>query len=179
MKFQQLIYPALLTVFLLLTGCGGGGDPSAPNSVSTNFPYLLSKPRVTFSQNATDANAYDVTVEADGPTGIFSVNLWLQPKDNNMNPAYLDLVNTGGTTWTATTDTYLPLLSGDYYLDSIMLEDGDSFNVGIIKSGWYLTGLLSNNYYAVDQREINSTTLEMLNYNAGLSNISIVNFTLL
>lgn len=181
MKHQKLIYSVIVTVFIMLSGCGGGGGSSSTSdSVSTNFPYLLSKPQVSYVQSATVANAYDVTItlEADGPAGIFSAGLWLLSKDDDTVFTHLDLENTGGTTWTATTNLYLPLPTGNYYVDNIILEDGDSFGGGIVKAGWYFTGFISSNYYDIDQRETNWTTLEMLNYNYGQSGMTVVNFTL-
>lgn len=175
------VYLAVLGMFLILAGCSAG-DSSAPgaSAVSTNFPYLKSVPQVTYIKNVNDVTKYDVTVslEADGPNGVYAVGLWLYDKNNTSNFAYMDLQYMGGTTWSATTNTWIPLASGNYYMDSILIEDGDPFLNGIVKDGWYTSDLMSNAYYAIDQRETDWNTPEILNYNFGISNIPIVNFTL-
>lgn len=181
MLYKNIICCTILGLCFVLNGCAGE-DESVPEigGISTNFPYLVSAPQVTFVQNVNDTTKYDVTVtlDANGPNPIFAASLWIQPKDNSMNFAQMDLQYNGGTTWSYTTNTLLPLPAGDYYLDSIMLEDADAFSGGIVKSGWYIVGLLSASKYGIDQRETNWTTLDITDSNFGVSNIPVINFTL-
>lgn len=181
MKNRNIIYVVVFGLYLALSGCGSdGGSTPAIGGISTDFPYLKAVPQVTYIQNVVDTSKYDVTVtlEADGPDGVFSVDLWLKDKNNVSNFAYMDLYYVGGTTWTATTYSLSPLPAGNYYIDSISIEDGDSFAGGIVKLGWYFTSILSGANYEIDQRETNWSSLELINYNFGVSNIPIVNFTL-
>lgn len=182
MEYRTIICAFLLGIFLTLTGCSGADSVPGVGGVSTNYPYLTSTPVVTFIQNVNILTSYDVTVtlEATGPDPIFSVGLWLYDKNNFSNFAYMDLVYMGGTTWGATTNTWIPLSAGDYYIESIMIEDGDPFANGIVKSGWYTTGIFSSTHYDIDQRETNwdPLNLAILNLNVGVSNIPVVNFTL-
>ena len=181
MESRNIFYVALVGVCLALLGCGGGGgSTSAVGGSNTNFPYLKAVPQVTYIQNVFDTSKYDVTVtlEADGPDGVFFVDLWLYDKNNVSNFAHMDLYYVGGTTWMATTNSLIPLPAGDYYLDSIIIEDGEPLDGGIVKTGWYFTSQLSGTNYKIDQRETNWTTLELINYNFGVSNIPVVNFAL-
>lgn len=182
MYYKSFVYYTILGLYLTLVGCSGGDSPPDQGQVSTNFPYLMATPQVSFVQNVTDTAKYDVTVtlDATGPTPIYAVGLWIQPKDNSSNFEHLELQYNGGTTWSASTMSLLPLPAGDYYIDSIMIEDADPLSKVIVKSGWYVADVFSTSNYGIDQRETNwdPTQLEILDFNAGISNIPIVNFTL-
>lgn len=181
MLYKNIFYCVILSLHFILSGCTSGDDSiSGIGSISTNFPYLIAPPQVTFVQNVNDTTKYDVTVtlDADGPNSILAASLWIQPKDNSFNFVHMDLQYNGGTSWSYSTNPLLPMPAGDYYLDSIMLEDGDSFSGGVVKSGWYIVGLLSTSKYGIDQRETNWTTLDILNSNFGVSNIPVVDFTI-
>jgi len=187
MRIIKLVF-FFLTV-AILAGCIGGGGSSSDSSTttstsdatSTNFPYLLSTPKVTFIQNVYDTSQYDVTVELDatGPNPIYSVNLWINSKDDSSVFANLDLQNVGGTKWSGATYSLTPLPAGHYYLDSIMIEDGDSFAGGQVRSGWYYQNtLLSTTHYCIDQRLTDWSAVGILEYNYGVSGIPVINFTM-
>lgn len=176
-SFMYLMYAIAVAA---LYGCDSS-DSVSNDSTSANFPYLLSGPRVTFVQNVYQADNYDVTVEVDvaGPAPIYSVNLWVYSKDDAGVFDSLDLQPIGGTTWSATTNIWLPKPPGNYYIDSIMIEDGDPFVDDLVRSGWYwINGMLSSSHYSIDQRLTNWSTVELLELNTGVSNIPITNFTL-
>ncbi len=176
----------LVVTLVSIAACGGGGgDASTSDDTSTNYPYLLSSPRVSYTQNYLDPaqTNYDVTIELDatGPDPIYSVGLWVYSKADNSGVGYLDLIHTGGTTWSATTNIYIPLPSGTYYIDSILIEDGDAFAGELVKSAWYLVqDPVSTTHYTIDQRltDTDPASFGILDVNFGLSNISIGNFTL-
>ncbi|NIQ08569.1 MAG: hypothetical protein GWO08_00985 [Gammaproteobacteria bacterium] len=120
-----------------------------------------------------------VEVDVDGPTPIYSVNLWIFSENNTSVFDSIDLQPVGGTTWSATTDTWLPLPAGNYYIDSITIEDGDPFANGQVRSGWYwINDLLSSSHYYIDQRLTDWGTVDILELNVGMSNIPITKFTL-
>ena len=156
MKYQKIIFSAIFGIFLVLTGCSDETPPGV-GGVSTNYPYLISTPQVTYAQSVYDITKYDVTVtlEATGPNPIFSVNLWLTDVTNFFNSSFVDLENVvGTTTWTgSTTGTFSPLSAGDYHIDTIMIKDADPFLDGIVKSGWYFISPISANY-TISQDEI-------------------------
>ena len=170
----------IIILALQLFACGGGSDGSSLGNVSTNYPYLTATPQISYVRNIYDQTKYDVTVtvQATGPTGVFSISLWILSSTNQSVFEALDLQHVGGNTWTATTNVYLPLASGNYYLDSIILEDGDPFNGGQVRSSWYETGLFSSNNYGIDQRLTDWSNVNILQYNIGVSNIPVVNFNL-
>ena len=178
----RLIYTLIFLGYVTLTACSGGGSGSDFNlgDVSTNYPHLTAKPQISYTQNIYNPTQYDVTVtvEADGPTGVYAVGLWLHSSTNSSVFTSLDLQHIGGNTWSATTHSLLPLPSGNYYLDTIMIEDSDPFNGGQIRSSWYETGFVSSNYYEVDQRLTDWDTVDIMEFNYGISNITVVNFTL-
>lgn len=178
--YKAFIYLVYTFTVAGLYGCGSG-DSGSNDGASENFPYLLSSPRVTSIQNINQLDRYDVTVEVDvaGPTPIYSVNLWVFSKDDLNEFENLDLQPVGGTTWSATTNIWLPKPAGNYYIDSITIEDGDPFVDDQVRSGWYMINdMLSSSHYFIDQRLTNWNTLELLEQNAGVSNIPIANFTL-
>lgn len=181
MKLYKPIYSSLLGFTLILTGCSGDGS-SGLGDVSTNFPYLLSTPQVSYIQSVGSLSEYDVTVtlEADGPDGVYSVGLWIFSKIDNSEFEYLDLQYVGGTTWSGSTYSLLPMPAGNYYIDSIMIEDGDAFAGGLVKSGWYNVSFFSPGYYDIEQDLTNWDPLnfQILDLNFGISNIPVVNFTL-
>lgn len=172
--------------FTALTGCGGGdsdGEPTggtATGSVSTDYPYLMGPLRVSYVPSLWTDGSYEVTVEADvaGPTPIYSVSLWIFSKTDDTIFDNLDLQNiSGSTTWSATTLSLLPLPAGEYYIDSIMIRDGDPFADGAYRSGWYmLNPLLSQSRYTVDQRLTDPTSI--LEHNLAVSDIPVATFTL-
>ncbi len=174
-----------LLPFLVISGCLGGGGSDGPppigNAVSTNYPYLLATPQVSYVQNSFDPSQYDVTVtlNAAGPNPIYAVSLWIQSSNNSGTFTSLDLQSVGGTTWSATTNLYTPLPPGTYYLDSFVLEDGDPFAGSLVRSGWYMiNSMLSGTHYMVDQRLTDWGTPSILEHNVGSSNIPVVTFTL-
>ena len=185
MKGIALSICSLVLLATALSGCNDGGDSKTPpsNSASTDYPYLLSAPRISTTPNKYDPAYYDITVEVDvaGPAPIYSVGLWIQPVDNGGQFDYLDLQYVAGNTWSATTIEYVPFSAGSYYIDSILIEDGDPLAGGLVRSGWYFqNNLLSTSHYFVDQRLTNwdPANLGILQQNMGVSNIPISRFTL-
>lgn len=166
---------------MLISGSSG---TSTGTGVSTNFPHLKSAPQVSFSQNVNNPAEYDVTVtlSADGPDGVLLVDLWIFSKDDDTIFEHLDLQFIGGTTWIASTNPFLSLPAGNYYIDSIMVQDADPFDNVMVKSSWYNTGFLSSTQYDADQRITDwdplSPDFGIFDFSLVLSNISIVNFTL-
>jgi hypothetical protein len=181
-SYLRTAYVCILA--LQLIACGGGGDVGGGGgslgNISTNYPYLTATPQITYVQNVNNLSQYDVTVtaQATGPNGVYSISLWIQSTTDNSVFESLDLQHVGGNTWTATTNVFLPLPAGSYYLDSIMVEDGDAIAAGQIRSSWYVTGLLSNSHYEVDQRLTDRDIPNIIEYNLSVSNIPVVTFTL-
>lgn len=176
---KHLLSGLLILLLLASVSCGGGGGSS--DNVSKNYPYLKSAPVVTYSQSTWDTTKHDVTVtvEADGPDGVFAIGLWIFSKDDDTIFDSLDLSYIGGTTWIISTNPYLPLPPGNYYIDSIMLEDADKFSNTVVKSSWYLGDpLLGGNNYTVDQRVTDWSTVTISDVNIATSDIKVVNFTL-
>jgi hypothetical protein len=74
-------------------------------------------------------------------------------------------------------NVYSPLSPGQYYVDEIVLDDGDPFTADPLRTGWYFSEpFFSTSKYYVDEREMSGFNL--LFYNFGLSGISITRFTL-
>mgnify|MGYP001596820177 FL=1 len=126
----------------LLASCGGGGGGTggSGSAISGKVPYLISGPTVSFSSHPTFTTQYNVTVtlEADGPTGVAFADLWIFHETDGSNFTHLDLINAPGTKrWTGTTLTLLPLVPGQYYIDDIILDDGDPFTADPLRTGWY------------------------------------------
>lgn len=177
---KHLKWFSAVLVLAVAAGCGGGGSGGTANgAISGHVPYLLSSPTVTYSLStlSTTTNYYDVTVtlQADGPTEVQNVDLWIMDSNDNSNFDHLDLANVSGTKkWTATTLALVPLPSGQYYLDSILLDDGGTTT---LRQGWYTyMSLLSTNTYCADERETAGTN--MLFYNFGVTGIHVTRFTL-
>lgn len=180
-SYRRAAYVCVLALQLIACGGGGGGGGSSLGNISTNYPYLTATPQISYVQNIYDQSKYDVTVtvQATGPTGVFSIGLWIESSSNSSAFEHLDLQNIGGNTWTATTNAFLPLSAGNYYLDSITLEDSDPFNGGQVRSSWYVAGILSTTHYGIDQRLTDyGTNFGIPEYNVGVSNIPVVTFTL-
>ena len=179
---QTILFALTALVLSSCGGGGGGGGGTGVGSVSTNYPHLTSTPQISYTENVTDSTKYDVTitVNATGPDGVYAISLWIHSKDNPYIFDSLDLVNVGGNTWSAITNPWLSLPAGNYYLDSIMVEDGDPFANGIVKSSWYSRLSSSNSHYYVDQRETNwdPLNLAILNFNISDNSTPVVNFTL-
>ena len=182
---KQLLFISVLTLQLFLTACSSGSSGSSTGSgVNTNYPHLTSAPQISFSQNVNDPTEYDVTVtlSADGPDGVQLVDLWIFSKDDDTIFEHLDLQFIGGTTWVATTNPFLSLPAGNYYIDSMMVQDADPFDDVVVKSSWYNTGLLSGTHYDADQRITDwdplSPDFGIIDFTFLVSNIAIVNFTL-
>lgn len=183
MKFRTFSFVLLFLAALALQACGGSnGSSGVP---SGNVPYLLGPVQVTWLANAVDNTKYDVTVslDADGPDGVMFVDLWIIEDGGGGDSRPLDMVNISGNTWEATTNTFLPLAPGNYYIDSIILDDEDVFaSPGVIvKSGWYfINPMLSNARYTIDERILDYADLGsgFLYYRLGVGNIGITNFAL-
>lgn len=179
MRITKLAVLAL--ALAVVAGCGGGdGNGATGSAVSGRVPYLLSAPTVTFAAHPSIAGHYDVTVtlEADGPTGVAFVGLWIKDQSNSSNFDHLDLVYIPGTKrWKAATYPLLPLPAGQYYIDSITLNDGDPLTADPLRTGWYvIMPPLSTSAYFVDERE--TSGIDILYYNWGLSAIPLSRFTL-
>lgn len=181
---RSLTLMILTLVLFSAAACGGGGgggdNGGGPGSaVSGYVPYLLSAPSLTFAVNASNTAKYDitVTVEADGPTGVQFADVWIcDDTDANCEP--IDLLNIPGTKrWRGTTNSFLPVPSGNYRVDDIMLHDGDPFTADPLRTGWYIyNDFLSTSVYFVDEREVSDVNI--LYYNWGLSAIPITRVTI-
>lgn len=177
----RIIFSLFFLTAISACNSGGGDSSSTHDATSTDYPYLLSEPRISYYPNIYDSTKYDVTVELDatGPTPLYSISLWLYSDDDDTIFANMDLAYTGGNTWSATTNPLLSLPPGNYHIDSIMIEDGDPLDNGQVRMGWYtINPFSSSTYYTIDQRLTDWLTLELLNSNFGVSNIHISKFTL-
>lgn len=169
-----------LSLALLASCGGGGGGTGGGGAISGKVPYLISGPTVSFSSHPTFTTQYNVTVtlEADGPTGVAFADLWILSETGGLNDTHLDLSKTPGTKrWTGTTLNVLPLDPGKYYIDSIVLDDGDPFTADPLGTGWYfIMPPLSTSVYYVDERITSDTTF--LYYGGGLTSKPVTKFTL-
>jgi hypothetical protein len=124
---------------------------------------------------------YDVTVtlEADGPTGVYAAYVWLFDETDDSDTQPIDLFNTPGTKrWTGSTYSYLPVSPGQFSIDEIVLEDGDWQAADPIGSGWYFVmPVFSTSMYYVDER-ITSNTPAFLYYGGGLTSKPVTKFML-
>jgi hypothetical protein len=104
--------------------------------------------------------------------------LWLLHETDGSNFTHLDLVNTPGTKrWTGTTNAFQPLVPGNYYVDDVVLDDGDPFTADPLGTGWYFVmPRLSTSVYYVDERI--TTFVDFLYYGGGLSSRPIGRITL-
>jgi hypothetical protein len=174
---KRVVAPLLVLAVLTLGACSGGG--SSGGAETKQAPYLKSTPQVSFSASAYIPADYDVTVtiQADGPSGIYSASLWIIDVNDSTNNQVLDLVYGGGTTWYATTNYYLPMKSGTYKIDTIVMYDADPFGTSYRMGWYYFLDSLSTTKYVVDQRDVYSApSFNMLAY--GVSSISRKTFTL-
>jgi hypothetical protein len=169
---------------LAAAGCGGGGGGGdngggSGNAISGRVPYLVSAPSLTFAVSAWDNTKYDVTVtlEADGPTGVLFVDLWIEDETNSSNFDHLDLTRIAGTRrWRGSTNTMMPLPAGRYRVDSIHLNDGDPITADPLRTGWYMIdNFFSTSLYFVDEREMSG--MNFLYYNWGLSSFPVTRGT--
>lgn len=168
----------------LLSSCGGGGGGGGNGGgsvISGKVPYLVSGPSVTSAVSVNDPTKYAVTVtlEADGPTGVFAAEVFINDETGSGDFAFIDLINKPGTKlWTGSTNTYVPLSPGQYLIEEIILDDGDSFSADPLGTGWYFVmPPLSTSMYYVDER-ITSKTPAFLYYGGGLTSKSVKRFTL-
>ena len=172
----------MLVLSIQACGGGGGGGGNGGGSENTSAPHLLKSPQITYAPNGMWGD-YDITVtlDADGPNGVTYVSLWLFDVNDSGNFTTLDLVNVGGTKWTATTNPYLPMKAGTYRVDSINLSDGaDSipgFGANLLTGWYYVSEVLSGSHYVVDQRDIYSNpNFNMIHF--GVSSIPIAKVTI-
>ena len=188
MKYRIVSVVVLVISIFVLPSCGGGGGGNGGSSSglpSGSVPYLLGPVQVTSVANTDIGAGYDVTVtlQADGPKGVMFVSLWIMEDGGGGDFRALDLVNTGGNTWEASTNTFLPLSSGNFYIEDIILEDEDVFASPpvIVGSGWYIVNsALSSTRYFIDERIIDyaDITPPWIHYEAGVGNINITTFSL-
>jgi hypothetical protein len=180
MKLVNYCYRAtlLLAILFLLSACGGGGGDGG-NAESMLAPYLISSPQVSFTPNLSYPGQFDVTVtiEADGPNGIYSASVWLIDVNDSSNSYFMDLTASVANTWTATTNSFIPLAAGTYKVDTITLYDADPFGASYL-TGWYFEmPLLSSSHYYVDQRDVyNNPEFNMIAF--GVSSTPITRFTM-
>lgn len=165
----------------LLASCGGegGGTGGSGSVISGKVPYLVSGPSVSFRSHPTFTTQYNVTVtlEADGPTRVYSALVWITDENDWTNATPLDLVNTTGKLWTGTTEVWSLLTPGKYHIDEIMLDDGDWQTASQLGTGWYfIMPPLSTSVYYVDERITSNTTV--LYYGGGLTSRPVSRFTL-
>jgi len=186
-RFFSFLVVFFLT--LIIQACGGGGGGNGGLGISGlpsgSVPYLLGPVQVTWEANTDIGTGYDVTVslQADGPAGVMFASLWIYENGGSGDFRSLDLINTGGNTWQATTSSFLPMSSGNYHIDSIMLEDQDTFASPpvMVGSGWYfINEAISSARFTLDERIIDyaDITPPWIHYELGLSNIDITTFTL-
>ena len=181
-NMKLLVVPLLL---VLIAGCGGGGGGSngGGNAISGHVPYLISAPSVSYKLSTiVTPSYYDVTVtlQANGPTGVYNVSLIMYDVTNSSNFDFPTMINISGTTWRGSTLPLVPLPSGQYQIDSITLNDADILSATHWRSGWYIIEpMISNDFYFVDEREITTVpSMSFLFYNYGLSGFPVTRFTL-
>lgn len=171
----------LIAISFLLSACGGGGGGGGGDTESLLAPYLISSPQVSFAQNATVPSEWDVTVtiQADGPDGIFSATVLLIDEiGTDTSVLYLTPIP-GGNSWTGTTNTLIPVAAGTYKVGDIILNDADPSGFGAsYRTGWYFEmPIFSTTHYYVDQRDVYSSPGFTLIAN-GVSSIPITRITL-
>ena len=174
----------LVPVFLVLLfascgGGGGGGGAGGGGGISGKVPYLVSGPSVSFRNSPTVTGKYDVTVtlEADGPTGVFFADVWITDENDWFNAQNIELVHTTGKIWTGTTNAFMPLDPGNYYIDDFMLGDGDFITADPLRTGWYIVEpMFSSTMYYVDERIIAGGNIQY--YGSGLTSKPVPRFTL-
>mgnify|MGYP001119924874 CR=1 FL=1 len=184
-KSTTISYLVFMVALLSCKSDGTSSSPTNNDATSTRYPYMASAPRVTSIPNIYDQTRHDMTVEleATGPDPIFGISLWVHSKSDPSTFAHMELHPIGGNTWSATTNVYLPLPAGDYYIDDVMIEDADPFATGPLKSGWYMVNpLISSTHYTIDQRltdnDPQSSSFGTLEHNFGVSSIPVFNFSL-
>lgn len=154
----------------------GSGD-----AVGGESPYLLSPPRVAFTPSALDPSRYDVTItlEAAGPRPIYDVALWVFSAEDVSVFASLKLQPVGGNSWSVTSDPSTPLAAGNYYIDDILIEDGDHASAGLVGSGSYrINDFFSTAYYVSDQRQTDWSTGAIPRQHIGITKIPLVHFAM-
>ncbi len=180
---KLLKWLSAVLVLAVAAGCGGGGSGGTANgAISGHVPYLLSSPTVTYSLSSYITTSYDVTVtlQADGPTGVAYVDLWIIDDSDGSDSQPIQLANITGTKyWTGTTEYYLPLTPGSYHLDTIVLDDGDPLTADPLREGWYsVEPLFSTTTYFVDESEFPKDRSTFLFFNFGVTGIHVTRFTL-
>jgi hypothetical protein len=170
--------------FLLVScggGGGGGGNGDLGGGISGKVPYLVSGPSVTSAVSVNDPTRYAVTVtlEAEGPIGVFAAEVFINDVTGNGDFTFIDLINKPGTKlWTGSTNTFVPLSPGQYLIEQIVLDDGDWNTADPLGTGWYIVEpLFSSSMYYVDER-ITSNTPAFLYYGGGLTSKPVKRFAL-
>lgn len=154
----------------------------AGNAAGLDSPSLLTSPQVDFTPSALDPSRYDVTItlEATGPNPIYHIGLWVFSEEDVSVFASLKLHPVGGNTWSVTTDPNTPLAPGKYYIDEILIEDGDHSSAGLVGSGAYkINDLFTSTHYVTDQRQTDWATGAIPRQHIGITQLPIVHFTLL
>ena len=96
---KRFLFVMSVLMLLILVGCGGGGGGTgAGGAVSGKVPYLVSGPSFTLRSSPTITGKYDVTVtiEADGPTGVYAALVWITDENDWQFDAitvFLDIKN--------------------------------------------------------------------------------------
>lgn len=183
MRSNRLL--VLVLACAVTIGCGGGegANSGGDNAVSGKVPYLISGPSISFRSSPTIIGRYDVTVtiEADGPTGIKIAYVWLVDETDDSDTQPIDLYNVTGTRrWTGTTDGLLPVASGIFSLEHIILEDGEYPADDPIATGWYFVQpLFSTSMYTVTEKitTYDPATVNLF-YGGGLTSWPVTRFTL-
>ncbi|MHB8846336.1 MAG: hypothetical protein ACYC7L_16500 [Nitrospirota bacterium] len=136
---------------------------------------------MTFRSHPTYTTQYEVTVtlEADGPTGVFAAEVFINDETGSGDFTFIDLVNKPGTKrWTGSTNTYVPLSPGQYVVEDITLDDGDWLTADPLGTGWYIAdSVFSSSMYYVDER-ITSSAPAIEYYGGGLTSKPVTRFTL-
>ena len=180
-RMKWMVMALSLATLASCGGGGGGGGTGGGSGISGKVPYLVSGPSVSFRSHPTYTTQYEVTVtlEADGPTGVFAAEVFINDETGNGDFAFIDLINKPGTKlWTGSTNTYVPLSPGQYLIEEVTLDDGDWLTADPLGTGWYFVmPVLSTSLYYVDER-ITSNAPAFLYYGGGLTSKPVTKFTL-
>lgn len=169
MKFTATVRLAGLGLLLgFLVACSE--DP-----VTSGAPYLVSAPVVSSAPAA--GGGYDVTVtlKANGPNPVLFAQVIIT--DASDAETWLELSNTGGTTWSGTANLSA---AGDYVITDVSLHDIDAVNFGseYYSAHYFISAPTSTTLYYLNQLHVVSFPSSVLPIHAKLSNFVITRFTL-
>lgn len=182
MKYKTITNILIISALFIINGCSSSENPpSGIGSANTDYPYLLSTPKVSFEQDANNQTEYNVFVslEATGPAGVQRVEVDILSDDDRFSD-YLNAQLLTGTTWEAMSTKTFP--AGRYYIEIIGLYDSPIASNTVTRTSWYDAFDITETVYDFDQEtnDEDPATPEsgLIEFNFGTSTIPVVTFTL-